>query len=296
MHDHTDPYIEFLLSRKDKIFYRKPYPGNAGDELIQKGSQAILSDLDIQETVDPFKADVILFPGGNPTMWAGIGVRSWRKLWNNFPNKEFVVGPAGFRQGYSNWAEAIKQEGASVTALFARDPLSYDVLKNSQLPSSIVLGLSHDPALYLRNSTWIHAHKEAATEEYILASFRDDHESNVYFPKLFDLLRRTSTRIHRELSRIEAGFTRRRKIQIASKNTSNANPLLICDASKQRIEMFLETVRRAKEVHTDRLHVLLLAAMLEKKVFAYQTCHGKLETVSDHSLKDWADITFVSLK
>lgn len=55
---------------------------------------------------------------------------------------------------------------------------------------------------------------------------------------------------------------------------------------------FFEILRGAKEVHTDRLHCML-AAMLEKPVFAYPTTFKKLESVYEHSLKDWAQVEFV---
>jgi exopolysaccharide biosynthesis predicted pyruvyltransferase EpsI len=60
-------------------------------------------------------------------------------------------------------------------------------------------------------------------------------------------------------------------------------PLLCADVSKLRFEVFVETIRAAHEVHTDRLHVMLFAAMLGKKVYAYPTSHGKLEGVYRHS-------------
>jgi exopolysaccharide biosynthesis predicted pyruvyltransferase EpsI len=71
-------------------------------------------------------------------------------------------------------------------------------------------------------------------------------------------------------------------------------PMLARDVSRQRFEVFAETIRAARVVHTDRLHILLLAAMLGKKVFAYTTSHAKLEGVYRHSLAAWADVTIVA--
>ena len=56
--------------------------------------------------------------------------------------------------------------------------------------------------------------------------------------------------------------------------------------------VFYDIIRQAKEVHTDRLHVMLMAAMLGKRVIAYATSYGKLESVYERSLAGWADVTF----
>jgi exopolysaccharide biosynthesis predicted pyruvyltransferase EpsI len=56
----------------------------------------------------------------------------------------------------------------------------------------------------------------------------------------------------------------------------------------------MEIVRSAAEVHTDRLHCMLLAAMLGKPTFAYPTAYTKLEAVYAHSVRQWAHVQFVT--
>ena len=76
--------------------------------------------------------------------------------------------------------------------------------------------------------------------------------------------------------------------------TRGTGPLRICDASLCIFPVFLETIRSAAEVHTDRLHCMLLAAMLGKPTFAYPTAYGKLEAVYAHSVRHWAHVEFVT--
>lgn len=294
----TEPnnlYLEFLSGRTQKLFYRMPYQGNAGDSLIQFATQRILDDLGIRTTVDPNKAEVILVPGGNPTMWPSIGLERWQILWARHPQAEFVIGPAGFRKGYSDWATAVNSSGKMVTGLFARDPHSYENLIAAGLRPNISKVLSHDPALYLRDSGWIKAHRQAASAEYDLAAFRDDHEADLRYNSL---LRRVRSAlpwgVYVSLVRRGAHATKSRNIKLAKKLGKGQKPLHEDDVSRQRFEVFVETIRAANAVHTDRLHVLLLAAMLGKKVFAYPTAHGKLEGVYRHSLAGWADVTLVT--
>jgi exopolysaccharide biosynthesis predicted pyruvyltransferase EpsI len=294
---HDDPYLTFLRDRADRTFYRVPYPGNAGDSLIQFATQRILDDLQIRTTVDPRNADVILVPGGNPTMWPSIGPQRWQTLWARHEHAEFVVGPAGFRDGYSDWAHIMNAEGKTVSGLFARDPDSFSTLCAAGLRSGITHALSHDPALYLRGSAWLDAHRQAASEEYDLAAFRDDHETNLGHAGMWPMIRSMLPgRVRVLLIKKQATAVRIRKTELASREgNADRRPLLRNDVSRERFEVFVETIRAARAVHTDRLHVMLLATLLSKKVFAYPTAHAKLEAVYRHSLADWADVTFVTM-
>lgn len=297
----NDPYIHFLLARKQKAFYTKPYVGNSGDALIRLGTIQLLSDLDIKTTVNPKKADVILWPGGNPTMWSG-NINGWQETWARFPEKEFVVGPSTFQMYVYDWSKMINESKAKITGLFARDPESFKNLQKASLPKTINIGLSHDPALYLRNCSWLEEHKEAVTQEYVLLAFRDDHEADSSkrgpLLKAFNLslkffaLFLPTTIVYGGRQLIWRCDRDRRAAVVARKMGSNC-PLKVCDASKLDFESFVDTVRRAKEVHTDRLHTLLLSVMLGKPVFAYPTSYGKLEAIYEHSLKSWSNIKFV---
>ena len=296
MFDMGNPYVRFLVSQKKQSFHIKPYVGNSGDCLIRMGTVRLLSDLGIRTTVNPKKADVILWPGGNPTMWRA-NIEGWKDVWSRFPKKEFVIGPATFQFGTIDWAGEIRQSQSRITGLFARDPDSFENLQKAQLPDGIQIGLSHDPAIYLRGSTWLGEHREAATEEYVLAAFRNDHEAAKKTRGYMRFCRHLLPgRIVRRLDRAIKVNNIERKIAMARERSTMTEPLRVCDASLLDFESFVETVRRAKEVHTDRLHCLLLAVMLGKQVFAYPTSYGKLEGVYEHSLKTWADVTFSSIK
>jgi exopolysaccharide biosynthesis predicted pyruvyltransferase EpsI len=294
-----DPYLAFLRDRADRVFYRSPYPGNAGDSLIQFATPHVLDGLRVRLTVDPRDADVILIPGGNPTMWRSIGPERWRTLSTRYPRAELVIGPAGFRNGYSDWVRSVVDARSTISALFARDPESFDVLRAAPFRPGLTCGLSHDPVLYLRNSAWIAAHRRAAAEEYDLCAFRNDHETNLAFPTEWHTLRRLipSQRLLKVIIRNRAAAMRSRKIRLAVRDSKReaAVAVVVDDVSGQRFEIFVETVRAARVVHTDRLHVMLLAALLGKRVFAYPTSHAKLEGVYRHSLAAWADVTFVAM-
>lgn len=290
--DDKDPYVGFLSSRRDQLFHLKAYPGNSGDALIRMGTETLLSRLGIRRTVDPRKADVILYPGGNPTMWVG-NLEVWKDCWSDFPKTDFVVGPATFQPSKVDWASLIRDSSATVVALFARDPDSHRVLKGANLPPSILIGLGHDPALQLQGSEWLSEHRAAATEEYDLASFRQDHESAIGISGLSRLFEAKRLPL---AWRLKARRQRRwlsARVARVEALRDRTLPLKVQDASLLDFESFVECVRRCRELHTDRLHAMLLAALLGKRVCAYPTAYGKLEGVYHHSLRSWADVRLV---
>ena len=292
----TNTYTDFLRGMSDRCFYVCPYPGNSGDTLIQMGTAEILRTLGIQTTLVPAEADVVLCPGGNPTMWP-VSFEIWRDAWRRMPGKPFIVGPVTFQCQFSqvNWIEAVRQEGQSVTAMFARDQASFANLSKADLPPSIKIGLSDDPALYLRESELIAGHRAGATEEYNLFAFRSDREGTRLGGGLAKLagilLPRYGERLY---TRWQTRQSRKKKLADARAREPADAVCKVCDAACLNIGMFIETLKRAKHVHTDRLHTMILAAMLNKKVFAYSTIFRKLEAVYDFSMKTWADVTFVT--
>jgi exopolysaccharide biosynthesis predicted pyruvyltransferase EpsI len=69
-------------------------------------------------------------------------------------------------------------------------------------------------------------------------------------------------------------------------------PVREIDVSAYNPGIFIEAVRRAAVVHTDRLHTMLLAAMLDKEIVAYPTAYGKLEGVAAQSLRGYDRLRF----
>ncbi len=289
----NDSYVAFLTQNQSKTFYMKAWGGNCGDTLIWLGTEHLLHDLGIRTTLDPAQADVILIPGGNQTMYQE-NIDVWKSVWAKWPDKEFVVGPMTVQLGSTDWIDAIRQTSVRVTGLFARDPASYANLCECDLGSDVVRGLSHDPALFLRNSEMIRQQKEAVTDEHVLAAFRADGEGyGVGSKQLRWLVRSAPQAISRRVDSRLKVRSQARKIAKAAAIIAADGKMKVSDISRQTLPFFFEMLRSAKAVHTDRLHVMLAAAMLGKRTFAYPTTYGKLEAVYEHSVKDWTTVEFV---
>lgn len=240
---------------------------------------------------------------------------------DKFPQAEFALGPATFRFGYTNWVSIFSSPTAKVAALFGRDSISFSNLQKAQLPNNIEIGLSHDASLYLRDSKWLETIKAAARDEYVLVAFRHDSEMKTSIPTVSELaykiklaerfcsgqyssvteitwtdniLALLPKKPFKKINHWIQKHARLRRMSIAIKL---ANPKLLLkavDVAELAFESFVEMIRDAKEIHTDRLHTMLLGAMLGKPVFVYETAYQKLESVYEQSLKDKTNITFVS--
>ncbi len=291
----NDAYVEFLRRRSGRSVYLKPYLGNGGDTLIRMGSEILLRQLGLTPVLDPARADIVLWPGGNPTMWPA-NLRGWQDCWRSWPKAEFVVGPATFRESGIDWAAMLREARVQIGGVFARDPVSYENLRRAALPSTITVGLGHDTAFCLRDSEWLCQHREAATSEYVLACFRNDHEGAwSAAPAVSGLAALLPRFLRRRLERRICRQSLARRLELVRSRTGKGQSLVVRDAPLDDFESFVECVRRAGQVHTDRLHCMVLAALLDKEVFAYPTAYGKLDAVYEHSMKSWAQVEFVGL-
>ena len=293
MFNDTDPYVAFLKQNQAKTFYMKAWGGNRGDTLIWMGTAQLLHDLGIRTTLDPTGADIILIPGGNQTMYQE-NIDVWKSVWARWPDKEFVVGPMTVQLDSTAWVEDVRHAPVNIIGLFARDPVSYANLRECRFGSDTVKGLSHDPALYLRDSDIIRQQKEGAGAEHILAVFRADSEGYCITDRRWlSLLHCMPQAVSRRIDMRLIARSQARKIAAAAE-MSAGDDLKVSDISRHTLPFFFEMLRTAKAVHTDRLHCMLVAAMLGKRTIAYPTTYGKLEAVYEHSVKDWATVEFVT--
>lgn len=289
-----DPYARSLIALGKCSIYLQPSRGNSGDELIFKGTEALLKNLGIRQVFDPNIADVILWPGGNPTMWEA-NIKGWQDCWKRWPRKKFYVGPATFQGDSLPWREAIKANQHQISGLFARDPVSMQNLEQLGLPESVEIGLSHDPAFQLRPARWIQEMRNAGTNEYVLASFRRDHESASAFAQNNEkgLTRYLPNRVLKRRKARAAFFGRRAERHSFIKSTIEREiEILWRDVSLMDFRSFVHTVQKADAVHTDRLHCMIISVLLNKKTYAYGTSYGKLESIYNHSIKDWHLVEF----
>ena len=290
-HSSVDPFVRFLRSRKGLKVYLKPYYGNSGDGLISLGCSNLLIQEGLVRTYNPCAADIILWPGGNPTMWKS-NLTEWSDCWRKWPEKEFAVGPATFQGSELPWRDHLKNCPVKLSGLFARDPVSHQNLLSLNLPDDVEIGISHDPALHLRHSDWATEVRAGCTSEYVLAAFRYDHE-RIAPPRDLAMIKAPwpiSSFYVRRRARMDKRAIDRRNSRIMDE--ASGASLLFDDVCLRSFDSFVEKVSQASVIHTDRLHTMILGAILEKEIVAYPTAYSKLEQVYEHSMRSWANVRF----
>lgn len=295
----NDCYLDFLKKFKNSKFYIIKYPGNAGDKLIHFATNKILKDLNICLVNDPTEAEVLLWPGGNISMWR-VGKETVYYITNLMPTKKVIIGPATIMPSFFKIENYIKKISKRVLAVFSRDPKSFMYLKKALGNTGIKYQLSHDPVFYLSGSDWINQLKKRSGAKYILVAFRNDFEGELFKTDLLRLIASLLPwHVTKKITEIFNSRIVKNRIKKIISQSGSKEKLKICDPTEASMEDFMKIINDASEVHTDRLHVMIVSILLNKKTCIYRTAYDKLETIYEHSVKsnkliDCSKVTFQS--
>ncbi|MBI3890711.1 MAG: hypothetical protein HY303_04190 [Candidatus Wallbacteria bacterium] len=85
---------------------------------------------------------------------------------------------------------------------------------------------------------------------------------------------------------------RRRLVENVRRVAGAGREVVEADTAAVDFDSFGRLIARAAEVHANRLHTMVLAAMLGKPVVAHETRRPKLMPFYDYCLRGWARVTF----
>jgi len=190
---------QFLFENKDAFFTVIQPGGNNGDELIYRGLNKKLKDLNINydeikykkgsiivKKISDFnqrfgmtfkefsinkKTDVILIHGGaNINDYWGHGTNLLRNLILHY-DIPIAVAPQTFNFEKTDFLEILKKAKQEIH-LFCRERTSCSLLKKMQLPENIKIHLSDDTAFYLNKEDFAHFNEYNNKKDYALLCFR----------------------------------------------------------------------------------------------------------------------------
>ena len=206
--------------------------------------------------------DVILLRGGAylNDIWKDYGaLRLVSKIAECMRATTVLISPQSFYFSTSQYAKpfaSIKQ----VEHLFCRETESYNLLRSLQWPGNVHAHISPDTALYLTSSDFQIQTRRA---NYILIAPRLDRESVVRW--------------------------RIRKIRRSSGKTIVTKDVNLLPNFKS----YVETIANSSEVYTDRLHVAILAAILNKETYLLPNSYHKNKSAYGFSLKRFPNVNFI---
>jgi exopolysaccharide biosynthesis predicted pyruvyltransferase EpsI len=308
----------FLKQTQPTSVFVPHLPGNNGDELMVLGLDELLEKHGIRKVPSPAKADWVFIRGN------GAMNDFWRNALDTFeyhlrahPDLPIAVMPSSYHFERTDFA-GLLQTRTAPCVLFARERISYDMLRGMKRPDCVRIELDHDMALCLANGRMVQRYAEyraSSPKDYVLVVERSDleHHGNRaplqiesrYQPD--GVFAATAKALVREPRRIVVRNKWRRrglhgKEVISAGFESETRDFLdkfhpdfaklpwkcadVSDPLKYSFDEFCSMIAGAAMVVTTRLHAGLLATMLHVPTTIRTGRYGKILGVYDYSLKD----------
>ncbi len=273
-----------------------PNSGNLGDFLIAKGEFNFFKthhlDFEIFDKKSPIQNNTFVYGGG------GVFVSYWDyshilKIFQNKAIKKIVILPSSFYECddlISNLDERF--------TVFCREERSYKYLQSKQTKAEILL--AEDMALVIKKQEKEYSYNK----DKISAKDIFRIETNLYIPyiKIYQAI--TSVLKIKNIRGYKVGFFMRKDKE---KNINNAFKSLdislaavgnCSDESFTNIlsSLFLSSIDCVDIVISDRLHVCIAGAILNKKVLMIDNSYKKLSEVYKHSLSDYKNVKCIKVE
>jgi len=247
-----------------KILYR-PNPGNLGDKIINLATKMMFDELKLDYVEvsgdQKVKKNTIIYGGGGNLVEYYQHCKNFLEI--NKEDNEIIILPHTIN-GHEDF---IKSFGPNIT-IFCRDYNSYNYLK--KINQKIQVFVSDDLAFFIQKSPLIIPRKYSyPNTDRTLNCFRTDCEKkSTNYPK--------------------------NNIDLSMVDPYNLNPVDKKDTIA--INKLLNYLTEFTDVHTDRLHIAIMATFLGRKVFLYHNSYWKNKAVYDCSLKKFPNIQFCGEK
>lgn len=296
--------IETLNGLRGKSIFFEPVGGNNGDTVIELGTRELFRRLDIQVHDNRNAAEVILINGNG-----GVGVELHQKNFSGlrqytrgFPHTPVILLPSSFHfQG--DRIGACFQGRSAPALMFARDRYSLERLQGQTLPPNVQIGLDDDMAFHLRGSELIESLKQRSKSKHVLLVERFDVEAAPGVkPREIQVSRKFKRGLpvpirnfvkkiihnHRAAQTKFTPATLQRLYREAPQY--KGLPVIAQDISSQvgyTFDQFVDVIANAAVVVTMRLHVGILAALLDKPTYlidANRAVYPKLKGIYEQSM------------
>jgi len=248
--------------------------GNHGDTLILMGITKKLKELKIdfdtskrrlqefstmklrKDSYLDYGLTIIRGGGYINDVWA-IGRRFLSEVCRK--SNRVIVSPSSYWAISGGKLEKTLQKIETPLVLYAREKYSYKWLDGMTKPKNIQIELAPDSAFYLTKDDL--SKGEGSNEPLIC--FRDDVESTINKEILIELIRQNPSALIEDIP-----------------NVGSLND-------------FLTKISEASCIYTDHLHVAIIGAILDKKVFLYPNSYWKNIGVYEYSLSSFVNVKFV---
>lgn len=320
--------IQTVLSKyRSKPVFFEPLHGNNGDKLIEMGSLEALHRCGVHLVKQPQQAELIVLNGGAgmTDIWHH-GFQTLQAYNRTYPQIPLLICPSSFWFTKTDFA-ALFRDRLSPAFVYAREAYSLDILQNLVFPGEVRLGLDHDTAFHLEDSAYLQKLRSKLARKHILVVerydpesitkiYRSDEETELpslpvpswrsYIPKgVKQTIRRhfITPLKHQILAKrlgeqdVNTPFTQACLQQIWQDDPMlKALPVFAADISNPDLcsfSTFSQLIAEAAVVVATRLHVGILAAMLDKPTYIKAGSYHKIKGIFQYSLKDKPNVRLI---
>jgi exopolysaccharide biosynthesis predicted pyruvyltransferase EpsI len=292
---------EFLQTLEGRKVFFDPLHGNHGDSLLTLAAQMLLADAGADMVADPAAAGFILLNGGGSMVDGWHGLQKLRRFCRMYPRTPLAVLPSSFHFPRTRLVDIVGRRSAPMW-LWARERTSLDLLRRAGLESSVTLAIDHDLAFFLAGTPFIDELKSHQPDNSLLIVERDDWEGptgrrRVLSPPGLDFIPekfRTAVRRHMlgplrkrqdqasPFRKAALDFVRQYHPEAAGMPSYTGDISLpeVCD-----FDAFLDHVARSSIIVTARLHVAIIAHLLNRRTYLVDGSYHKFRGVFEYSMR-----------
>ena len=282
--------------------YFEPVGGNHGDTLIELGTRHIFNKYNIETTLDPKQAEAIIINGSGSVgveLWSKNlgGLKHYAKKFNNLP---LIMLPSSFYFQNCYFPDIFDTRTAP-SFIFTREKYSYELIKYYDYSTDVSIHIGHDMAFELINTNFFRGLKSRCSNRHILIVERFDREAVTGSPRNIPISNRLKKHIpdsikhslkkiihHQRTSTTNYKNLALNRLFELSKQWNNL-PVVEEDISSPvgfTFDQIIDAIVNSAVVVTTRLHVAILAVLLDKPTFIQikPSPYPKLKACYDHSL------------
>lgn len=291
--------------------YFQPIPGNFGDDLIVMGVEELAERNDLKFTSEMKNADHLLIKGGGALLDVYPKLLTqFKDVFHSHPDIPTTLLPTSYLLHSTSMPELVGARSAPLH-IYAREKVSYDLLKDMEFEGPVSISLDHDTAFHLQDSDFLKKLESNRTPKHVLIVERIDPEAlrnersftgPVPEPSLVKKLVRSlvpgklRSKIYQVTRNkpsppVQSPFALE-ALEVVYRDYPQFKdlPIKALDVSSstccKSLDEFASTIADSAVVYSTRLHVGILAAMLNIPTYVVQGVYHKISGIYDHTMSD----------
>lgn len=315
MDHHFNPELkiaELLKQFRGQTAFFDDLSGNNGDDLISDGARHAMDVAGIRQVMTPTEGQLLIVTGGAglSSVWGGAYERMQPYAEGDNKSKPLIILPSTISIETFD-LPSLFGERTAPSWIFARERMTLDRIQAGKWNTGTTLAIDHDMAFHLEKSEWLQKLKTRRDQNYLLIVERRDAEglsgpadNAVPVPagikQLIPMsLKRPIKRRRHEKQRANTPFARwARDTAIQRLQLDSDVPTRTIDASLKGLltfKQFSDLVAGASAVVTTRLHVGILADLLQKPTLVVpgDAKYGKIQGIYEYSMTEHPHVELV---